>query len=149
MEKARSKEGGRVRVQYDVPHHIREWRIYRNLSVNALGKAAGMSGSAVSQLERGVTSYTEVTLTKLAAVLHCKTWQLLAGSPNEPAGLWEQVLEATAPDIDISGLSSEGQEVLREVIVDHCMMMKRQVEHLHHMQARSEAQAVPADDQAT
>lgn len=142
--KARFKEGGRVRVQYDVTHRIREWRIYRNLSVNALGKAAGMSGSAVSQLERGITSYTESTLVKLASALHCRTWQLLAGSPSDPADLWEEVLAATEPDLDMSGLSPEGLEVLRSVIVDHCQMMRKQVQNILRLEASAAAQPANA-----
>lgn len=97
----------RVRITREVVHHIKAWRKHLGLSVEALGEIAGVSGSMISQLERGKTTYTQNTLEALAGAMNLQPWQLLACGPEENAELWRVVMitterrhltEAASPD---------------------------------------------------
>lgn len=110
----------RVRVTYEVKHHIREWRTHRNLSVEKLGELAGVSGSMISQLERGKTTYTQATLEKLAGALRCSAWQLLASGPVENQRLWEHVLQVAAPNVDLAALDPVQREKLQLMLSNNC-----------------------------
>lgn len=84
-----------MKRNHEVKHFVREWRQYRGLSVEKLAALAGLSGSMISQLERGKTTYTQTTLDKLATALNCQCWQLLASGPAENQKLWDTVLAVT------------------------------------------------------
>jgi transcriptional regulator with XRE-family HTH domain len=118
--KIRLVKPARVRVTYEVKHHIREWRTHRNLSVEKLGELAGVSGSMISQLERGKTTYTQSTLEKLATALRCSAWQLLASGPVENQRLWEHVLQAAVPNIDLDAMDPEQREKLQVMLSNNC-----------------------------
>ena len=63
--------------------------------------AAGISGSMVSQLERGRTTYTQATLQKVAEALGVQPWKLLAAGPAEDQRLWTVVLQASLPEMGL------------------------------------------------
>jgi transcriptional regulator with XRE-family HTH domain len=84
----------RIKGRETIPvvHYIKEWRKHAGLSVEKLGEIAGISGSMISQLERGKTTYTQNTLEALARALHLQAWQLLACGPDENKELWRMVM---------------------------------------------------------
>jgi len=90
-----------ARATHTVVHYIREWRIHRGLTVEGLAEAAGISGSMVSQLERGRTTYTQATLQKVAEALGVQPWKLLAAGPAEDQRLWTVVLQASLPEMGL------------------------------------------------
>jgi transcriptional regulator with XRE-family HTH domain len=76
----RAAEG---RPQGPAKHFIRDWRLHRGLSLDAVAKRSGLTGSMISQLERGRARYYQLTLQKVAEALDVKPWMLLAGPPAE------------------------------------------------------------------
>lgn len=50
---------------------LRLWRQYRGLTLDALGKACGVTRSALSQIESGRTKASGALLKKLAKALDC------------------------------------------------------------------------------
>jgi transcriptional regulator with XRE-family HTH domain len=104
-----------ARAKHDVVHYIREWRTHRGLTVDGLGEAAGISGSMVSQLERGRTTYTQTTLQKIAEALNVQPWKLLAAGPDEDQRLWTVVLQSSLPEIGLD-LDEAGKNVVSMLI---------------------------------
>lgn len=120
MPKIVIKEPTSVRVTREVTHHIKAWRLHRELSVDKLGELAGVSGSMVSQLERGKTTYTETTLEKLARALAVQPWQLLACGPDENKQLWNFVLAGGEKPARLEEFSSDDRLVLQEMLMNNC-----------------------------
>jgi len=82
----------RKRETRDVVHFIKAWRKHRHLTVDSLGERAGISGSMISQLERGKTTYTQKTLEAIADALDVPPWRLLASGPEEGKELWYRAM---------------------------------------------------------
>lgn len=108
-------ETNRARARHTVVHYIREWRNYRGLTVDGLGEMAGISGSMISQLERGRTTYTQTTLQKIAEALNVQPWKLLAAGPDEDERLWTVVLRSSLPEIGLD-LDEAGQSAVSAMI---------------------------------
>lgn len=77
--------------QYEVDHFIRQWRMHRGLTVDALAAKAGCSSSLISQLERGKAQFSVVTLKQLGTALDCEPWQLLAAAPSDDLVIWQSL----------------------------------------------------------
>lgn len=58
-----------MRAELDGTHPVRAWREFRQLTIQALADAAGLSGPYVSQIECGKRTGTVTTLKKLALAL--------------------------------------------------------------------------------
>ena len=77
MGKVQQRDGG------GPPRHfIREWRKYRKLSQERLAEQLGVTHGAISQLERGITSYTQPMLEALAEAMSCTPADLLMRDPK-------------------------------------------------------------------
>lgn len=76
---------------YEVEHYIREWRMHRGLTVDALAVKAGCSSSLISQLERGKAQFSAPTLKQLGSALDCEPWQLLAAAPCDDLVIWQSL----------------------------------------------------------
>jgi transcriptional regulator with XRE-family HTH domain len=63
-------------------HFIREWRRASGLSQEALAELAGVTHGLISQIERGLTAYTQPTLERLAGAFRCRPGDLLNGPPE-------------------------------------------------------------------
>jgi transcriptional regulator with XRE-family HTH domain len=61
-----------------VTHHLRAWRKKKGMIVTELAEGAQLTGSMISQLERGRTSYSQNSLEAIARALDVDTWELLA-----------------------------------------------------------------------
>jgi transcriptional regulator with XRE-family HTH domain len=60
-----------------------EWRKKRGLTQEQLAERIDKSRGLISQLESGLTSYTEETLNALADALSCEPWDLLHVDPSK------------------------------------------------------------------
>jgi transcriptional regulator with XRE-family HTH domain len=69
-------------------HFIREWRKHRGYTQERLAEMVGVSDGAISQLERGDTSYTQPMLEALAEALMCEPADLIIRNPLDPEGIW-------------------------------------------------------------
>lgn len=64
---------------------LKEWRLHRGLSQEALADKIGNTQGFISQLELNQTNYTRDTLEDLARVLGCEPADLLARAPDPDA----------------------------------------------------------------
>lgn len=73
-------------------HFIRQWRQYRGYTLEQLAEMVGVTHGALSQLERGVTNYTQPMLEKLAESLRCEPADLIMRDPSSDTwSIWDQV----------------------------------------------------------
>jgi transcriptional regulator with XRE-family HTH domain len=80
-------------------HFIREWRKYRNLTLEKLAERVGVTHGALSQLERGEVNYTQPMLEALADALQCEPADLIMRDPNSEIWSVMDVLKA-APEAE-------------------------------------------------
>ena len=62
---------------------LREWRVHRQLSQEALGDRVGMTQGMISQLEKGTTDFTGRHLRLLAEALNCSVRDLMFRRPGQ------------------------------------------------------------------
>lgn len=62
-------------------HYIKEWRDFRGFTQERLAERVGLTAGAISQLERGLTGYTQPTIEALADALNCEPGDLLDRNP--------------------------------------------------------------------
>ena len=70
------------------PSLIRQWRLYRGLSLRQLANAAGIEKSNLSKIERGLLPYGQEKLEKIAHALATDAASLLAREPSNSAAFW-------------------------------------------------------------
>lgn len=70
------------------PTFIRQWRIYRNLTLEQLAERLDMTPSHLSMLERGLRGYTQDTLEQIADALQTDPASLLMRNPEDPDAIW-------------------------------------------------------------
>lgn len=68
--------------------YIREWRQYRNLTLEQLADRLEMTASHLSMLERGQRGYTQETLEAIAEALMTDTASLLMRNPEDENAIW-------------------------------------------------------------
>ena len=113
----------RIRIAREtipVVHYIKEWRKHTGLSVDRLGEIAGISGSMISQLERGKTTYTQNTLERLAKALGLQPWQLLACGPEENQELWRMVMNTPERRAIWSQISESDRPRMERLLTNNC-----------------------------
>lgn len=71
------------RPVYEVHHFIREWRVYRGMTINMLAEKAKLTASMISQLERGKAQFKQGSFLRIAEALNVEPWRLLAHGPYE------------------------------------------------------------------
>jgi len=70
---------------------IKEWRLFRGLSQDALGERLETSGSMISRIENNETPYTQDTLEALAEALATTPASLLMRNPKSKDAVWELI----------------------------------------------------------
>lgn len=68
--------------------YIRQWREFRNLTLERLADRIDMSTSALSYLERGQSAYTQETLERLAEALGTDPASLIMRNPSDQDAIW-------------------------------------------------------------
>ena len=94
---------GKVRTNFKgghPRHFIREWRKFRNLTLERLAERIDVTHGALSQLERGGTNYTQPMLEALADALQCTPGDLVTRPPTREPGLWAIWENATQSERD-------------------------------------------------
>lgn len=77
-------------------HFIKEWREFRQLSQEQLAARIDVSRGAISQLETGLTGYSQGMLEALADALACEPADLIMRNPMQDQmiwSLWEKLSE--------------------------------------------------------
>lgn len=90
-----NSEGGN-RAQYDrmdkspihKPTFVREWRKYRQMTLDDLSDAASIDKGNLSKIERGLLPYNQETLERMAAALKTDTASLLERDPTDNPPIW-------------------------------------------------------------
>jgi transcriptional regulator with XRE-family HTH domain len=80
------------------PIYVRQWRKFRNLTLDQLSARLEITSGALSQLERGEVNYTRATLEALADALRCEPGDLLIRNPLDPESpwtIWDKLKPAT------------------------------------------------------
>lgn len=70
------------------PTRIREWRLHRKMTQEALAHAVGITTSHVSMLETGKRPYSQEILERIAKVLKTDPASLLSRAPTETEPIW-------------------------------------------------------------
>lgn len=78
----RFKERVRLRT------YFKEWRKYRDMTLETAAEQSGMSVGNISAMERGAQAYTQDGLEALAAAYRCTPGQLLNVDPNKDDAIW-------------------------------------------------------------
>ena len=68
--------------------YIREWRKYRELTLEELASRVDMTASHFSMLERGQRGYTQETLEAIAVALQTSDGALLTRNPLDDSADW-------------------------------------------------------------
>ena len=68
--------------------YIRQWREYRNLTLEQLAERVDMTASYLSMLERGQRGYTQETLESLAYALQTDAASLIMRDPTDDEAVW-------------------------------------------------------------
>lgn len=128
----------RVRITREVVHYVKEWRKHFGFSVDKLGEVAGISGSMISQLERGKTTYTQNTLEALARAMNLQPWQLLACGPDENAELWRTVMSRSDRRELLADVDDDEKALLIEMLDYNCDAAVKAWAALAHKKTREE-----------
>jgi len=104
---ARGVTGFRAGLGYDCamprkqhrPTFIRQWREWREISVEALGEAIEMSGATVSRIENGKQPYIQPVIEKIADVLGVEVATLLTTPPSPARPLFDTLAYATTDEL--------------------------------------------------
>lgn len=67
---------------------FREWRKYRNLTLEVAAERAHMTAGNLSAMERSVQNYTQQGLEALADAYRCSPGQLLTVDPTKDDAIW-------------------------------------------------------------
>jgi transcriptional regulator with XRE-family HTH domain len=70
------------------PTFIRQWREFRQLSLERLADRLGTTKASLSRIERGLQPYSQPILEALAEALLCEPADLLMRNPVDPDGIW-------------------------------------------------------------
>jgi phage repressor protein C with HTH and peptisase S24 domain len=88
-------------------NRIREWRLRRELSMQALAERIGTKRQQIHKLERGERRLSENWLRRIAAALACRPADLLADDPAfgaaAPLGEEAEHVIPALPDLDLTG----------------------------------------------
>jgi transcriptional regulator with XRE-family HTH domain len=73
------------------PTFFRQWRKYRELTLEEAAELSGMTPGNISAMERGAQGYTQDGLEKLAKAYDCEPGQLLMVDPltSDIWSIWE------------------------------------------------------------
>lgn len=118
--KVRINRPTKVRITREVVHFVKQWRKHFGLSVEGLGEISGISGSMISQLERGKTTYTQKTLEALAKAMNLQPWQLLACGPDENQELWRVVMNRSDHRAMLDQVEKDQLPLLEEMLTNNC-----------------------------
>lgn len=83
------------------PHFLREWRDHREMTLEAVGEAVGISHAQLGRIERRLQKYNQELLEALADLYKTTPASLIMRNPLDPNAmwsLWDQAQEAERKD---------------------------------------------------
>jgi transcriptional regulator with XRE-family HTH domain len=83
-------------AQYQLTY-IRQWREFRNLTLEQLAARIGITHASLSRIERGLQPYSQPTLEAIAKALGTHPFTLLERDPSDPVDIWS-VWEQAKPN---------------------------------------------------
>jgi transcriptional regulator with XRE-family HTH domain len=89
---------GKVKTNFKTKRRtfIRDWRKFRDLTLQQLAERIEVTAGAISQLERGEVQYTQPMLEALANALRCDPADLIMRAPQSNEALqlvWDRIPE--------------------------------------------------------
>lgn len=78
------------------PTHLREWREFRDLSLESAAETFGITHGQLSKIERGKSPYNQRLLEKAAGLYKCSVVDLLTRGPTEAEDLFSAYAELDA-----------------------------------------------------
>jgi transcriptional regulator with XRE-family HTH domain len=70
------------------PTFIRQWRTYRQLTLQQVADRVGTTHATLSRIERGVQPYNQPLLEQIATALQTDPASLLIRNPTDPEAIW-------------------------------------------------------------
>ena len=70
------------------PHFLREWREYRDYTLEEAGEAVGISHAQLGRIERRLQKYNQELLEALAELYRTEPASLIMRNPQNPEGIW-------------------------------------------------------------
>lgn len=67
---------------------IRQWRLFRGLTLEQIADRIGTTHATLSRVERGLQPYSQALLEAVADALGCEPADLLVRDPSDPEGIW-------------------------------------------------------------
>lgn len=83
------------------PHYLRQWREHREMTLEEVGEAIGMSHAQLGRIERRLQKYNQELLEALADLYGTQPASLIMRDPTKPDAmwsLWDQAQEAERQD---------------------------------------------------
>jgi phage repressor protein C with HTH and peptisase S24 domain len=87
-------------------NRIKEWRLKRGLSMQALAERVGTSRQQIHKLERSERRLTEDWMRRVAGILDCAPADLLSPEMDRTAGFGDRRPDAFSGGVDMSSLQS-------------------------------------------
>lgn len=78
------------------PHFIKEWRIFRDMTVEELAARSGLAVGTISAIENRSAGFSPESLEAIAGALRVPSGYLLSINPNDEDSIWP-VWEAAGP----------------------------------------------------
>jgi transcriptional regulator with XRE-family HTH domain len=69
------------------PNTIRRWRKFRDMTLEEVAEATGLTPSFLSLIERRLSDFSGDSLDRIAKALNCERGDLLHRDPKDPRGL--------------------------------------------------------------
>ena len=85
------------------PHFLREWRQFKNMTLEAAGEAVGLSHAQLGRIERRLQPYNQELLEALAELYGTTPASLVMRDPSKEDSmwsLWDQAKEAEREKIE-------------------------------------------------
>jgi len=87
-------------------NRIKEWRLERGLSMQALAERVGTSRQQIHKLERGERRLTEDWMRRIAVILDCAPADLLSARADAPGGSGASSRSARPAGVEIGDMQS-------------------------------------------
>ena len=84
------------------PTFMRQWREYREMTLERAGEAVGMSHAQLGRIERGLQPYNQALLEALAELYRTDAASLIMRDPSNDTiwSLWDQAKEGQRQEIE-------------------------------------------------
>jgi len=103
MYMAKNRVQPRPKQRLYGPHFLREWREYREMTLEEVGEAVGLSHAQLGRIERRLQKYNQELLEALAELYGTEPASLIMRNPSQRDAmwsLWDQAKEGQRQEIE-------------------------------------------------